>query len=89
MRSKTLRKTSELWDLTKDKQSYIILFMSDLNSIQKTVQKGDKPPPMVTRNIAVPLDFWEDCKQKAGIRPLSAVIRKLLEMWLKGEIKIE
>ena len=55
---------------------------------QNSEQKGGKQP-MVTRNITVPLDFWEECKSKAGIRPLSAVIRELLKMWLEGKIKID
>ena len=50
--------------------------------------KGGRQP-MVKRNITVPLDFWEACKQKAGITPLSAVIRELLRMWLEGKIKID
>ena len=68
--------------------SYIFLDMDKHTSSQDS-RKGGKKEPMVTRNITVPLDFWEACKQKAGMRPLSAVIRKLLKMWLEGKIEID
>lgn len=64
------------------------MFMTKHTLTQDSDKKGGKQP-MVTRNITVPLDFWEACKQKAGIRPLSAVIRELLKMWLEGKIEID
>jgi predicted CopG family antitoxin len=60
----------------------------DKHTLPQSIEKGAKKR-MVTRNITIPLDFWETCKQKAGIRPLSAVIRKLLEGWLRGDFKID
>ena len=62
--------------------------MDRYTSTQDYDKKGDKQP-MVKRNITIPLDFWEECKQKAGITPLSAVIRELLRMWLEGKIEID
>jgi hypothetical protein len=62
--------------------------MNKDKSPKDTIEKGKKKP-MVVRNITVPLDFWEECKRKAGIRPLSAVIRELLKMWLEGKIDID
>jgi transcription-repair coupling factor (superfamily II helicase) len=32
---------------------------------------------------------WAAAKAKAGITPLSAIIRKLVRLWLAGEIEIK
>lgn len=44
---------------------------------------------MVQRSISIEPEFWEQCKQKAGLKPISAVVRRLLELWLEGKINIE
>jgi hypothetical protein len=31
---------------------------------------------------------WDAAKEKAGITPLSAIIRRLVKMWLAGEIEV-
>lgn len=40
-------------------------------------------------NINFPPSLWDAAKKKAGSMPLSAVIRRLLEKWVKGEISID
>jgi predicted CopG family antitoxin len=42
------------------------------------------------RNISIDDDLWEKAKEKAGgLMSLSAIIRRLLEKWLKGEITLD
>jgi hypothetical protein len=62
--------------------------MTKHSFVSPNSEKGEKKEPMVTRNITVPLEFWESAKRKAGLRPLSAVIRELLKLWMEGKIKI-
>lgn len=45
--------------------------------------------PMKPHNIKMPDDLWERAQQKAGLTPLSAIIRRLIKMWLDGEIEIK
>jgi len=40
-------------------------------------------------NISLPNHLWEAAKIKAGITPMSAIIRRLLEKWLSGEISAD
>lgn len=44
---------------------------------------------MVTRGLSVSLSLWEQAQKKAGMRPMSAIIRRLLEKWVKGEIELD
>ena len=44
---------------------------------------------MKNRQIRFPDSLWAKGKAKAGITPLSAVIRKLLEMWIAGKIDLD
>lgn len=60
-------------------------FMNSDNSIEPTKKEG----PMKLRSIAASDDMWEQCKRKAGIRPMAAIVRELLQAWLDGKIKIE
>lgn len=39
-------------------------------------------------NVNFPQSIWEAAKTKAGLTPLSAIIRRLVEMWLDGKIDI-
>lgn len=48
----------------------------------------DKKIPMIIRSVSMSLELWERAKVKAGLTPLSAIIRVLLEGWLEGEFKI-
>lgn len=32
---------------------------------------------------------WEAAREKAGITPLSAIIRRLVKLWLAGEIEVK
>lgn len=52
-----------------------------------TSDKENKP--MKNRMLRFPDDTWEQAKAKAGMRPLSAVVRRLVEMWLDGKIDLE
>lgn len=52
---------------------------------------GKDKEPMVQRTLKIPLALWEAAKAKAADQartPLSVVIRRLLERWLKGEIDL-
>lgn len=53
-----------------------------------TVAKEKDKKAMVRRGLKVDLSLWEKAKTKAGITPISAVIRRLLEKWLKDEVDI-
>ena len=51
--------------------------------------KEDDKEPMVIRSLSIPRSLWETAKEKAGLISLSAVIRRLLEKWIKGEIDLD
>ncbi len=46
---------------------------------------------MKNRNVVfrVTIDFFEQLTAKAGMIPLSRIIRRLLEKWLAGEINLD
>lgn len=44
---------------------------------------------MRLRSLATTDELWERSKAKAGMKPLSAVIRALLEAWLAGKIEVD
>jgi hypothetical protein len=62
--------------------------MSSQDNDQKSDERRGKSK-MVQRSISIEPEFWEQCKQKAGLKPISAVVRRLLELWLEGKINIE
>lgn len=37
----------------------------------------------------MPLELYERAQTKAGLIPLAAVLRTLLEKWLRGEVELE
>ncbi len=43
---------------------------------------------MKPRMIRFSSDTWEAARKKAGITPLSAIVRQLVTMWLAGEIEV-
>lgn len=47
--------------------------------------KGEK---MQRYSVRMPPSLWEAAMNKSGMIPLSVIIRRLVEMWIKGEIKI-
>jgi predicted CopG family antitoxin len=52
--------------------------------------KGNRSQePMIIRTLSIPRDLWEEAKEKAGLMSLSAVIRRLLEKWIRGEIDLD
>ena len=44
---------------------------------------------MLSYTFRVPGNLLERLKEKAGLVPVSVVIRKLIEKYIKGEVKIE
>lgn len=42
----------------------------------------------VIKTMSVNKELWEAFKEKCGLAPMSAVIGKLLEKFVKGEIKL-
>lgn len=44
---------------------------------------------MESFNLRMPPSLVKSAKDKAGLIPLSAVIRTLIEMWLRGEIDLK
>lgn len=44
---------------------------------------------MKNRQMRFPDSLWEAAKAKAGLTPLSAIIRELVRMWVEGKIKIK
>jgi hypothetical protein len=53
---------------------------------QKRRSNGGKK--MKLRHMRFPDSLWEQAKAKAGLTPLSAIVRKLVELWLAGKIDI-
>lgn len=49
-------------------------------------KEGEK---MESFNLRMPPSLLSRAKDRAGLIPLSAVIRTLLEMWLRGEIELK
>lgn len=44
---------------------------------------------MVIKSISINQSLWKQAQDRAGLMPLSAVIRRLLELWLSGKIKLD
>jgi len=44
---------------------------------------------MRQRAVKFPDDLWEQAQKKAGTMPLSVILRRLLERWVKGEISLD
>ncbi len=91
MRSKTLRKTSEFWDLTNCVPRDIIPTMihSDTQTNQDETNGGNKKVVNIQRTFRLPAPLWQQAITKAnGLVSLSAVIRRLLEMWVNDEIDV-
>lgn len=43
----------------------------------------------IRRPVTIPAELWEAAKKKAGTLSVSAVIRRLLEKWVKGDISLD
>jgi hypothetical protein len=43
---------------------------------------------MRSHQIMFPDSLWEQAKRKAGLTSLSAIVRKLVELWLAGKIDL-
>lgn len=44
---------------------------------------------MVNRSLSIELSLWKQAQRKAGLLPISAVIRRLLQLWIAGKIRLE
>ncbi len=44
---------------------------------------------MKPRGIKFPSNLWKAAKEKAGTMPLSVILRRLLEKWVRGEISLD
>ena len=44
---------------------------------------------MKPRQIKFPEELWKTAQVKAGTIPVSVVIRRLVERWVKGEISLD
>jgi predicted CopG family antitoxin len=44
---------------------------------------------MIRRSISIPAELWEAARVKAGTLSVSAVVRRLLEKWVRGEIGLD
>lgn len=52
-----------------------------------TFEEGQEE--MVPYTFKLPNDLLSRAKEKAGLIPLSAIIRRLLELWLSGKVQID
>lgn len=59
-----------------------------MNTLNEPDENGGKEK-MVQRSISIELSLWNDARRKAGIRPLSAIIRKLIRLWMSGKIELD
>ena len=41
---------------------------------------------MTQRSISIDMPLWNKAKEKAGMIPISAIIRKLLQLWVSGDL---
>jgi hypothetical protein len=75
------RAKNETAFLTEYNYRYTILPMKQ--------QRGNGGNRMRSHQIRFPDTLWERFKAKAGLTPASAIIRRLVEMWLDGKIKLD
>lgn len=53
------------------------------------VYTGNHMSKMKPHPIKMPDSLWNKAVKKSGITPVAAVVRRLLDMWIKGEISLE
>lgn len=44
---------------------------------------------MVQKAIYFEPDIWDQARRKAGLTPLAAIVRKLVQLWLQGKINLD
>jgi len=44
---------------------------------------------MMPYSIRLPADLIKQAKDRAGLIPLARIIRRLIELWIDGKIKLE
>lgn len=52
-------------------------------------EKQKETENMERYTFRLPPTLLDEAKQKAGMIPLSKIIRRLIEKWLNGEIRID
>lgn len=67
--------------------TWYYIHMSD-NQPNQNPDEGSKPR-MIQKAIYFEPNLWERAKTKAGLTPLAAIIRRLVELWLEGKIKLD
>lgn len=58
--------------------------LENVNTSTYTMKQPKRP-----RSVKISDTLWEKAKKKAGLIPVSAVIRELLDKWIRGEIDLE
>lgn len=53
-----------------------------------TKRREEQYQQMKPRMVRMTDNTWEAARAKAGITPLSAIIRRLVKMWLAGEVEV-
>jgi hypothetical protein len=59
------------------------------NDATHSDKKGERRQRMIQKAIYFEPDIWDRARQKAGLTPLAAIIRRLVELWLKGKIDLD
>lgn len=57
------------------------------NDKANSEEKGKEK--MVLKAVYFEPNIWQQAKRKAGLMPLAAVIRRLVQLWLEGKINLE
>jgi len=76
--------------LTYDVLRSKILSMTNDKSTDKKAKKGGKHNgDMIPYSVRLPENLIEQAKARAGLIPLSRVIRRLIELFVSGRINLE
>lgn len=67
--------------------AYIVRVLYNSPTMNKDSKKHNNQ--MKSKQIKFPEDLWETAQAKAGTMHVSAVIRRLVERWVKGEISLD
>ena len=57
-----------------------------MNNNTEHLDKEERQEKMKPRNITVQDSLWEAAKQKAKIAKMSALVRRLLELYVSGKL---
>ena len=59
-----------------------------MDNINTSNENGGKEK-MVQRSISIELSLWNDARRKADLKSLSAIVRKLIKLWIAGKINLD